>query len=253
MKIRTPSGHKKIEDFQIDDEILSRNEYDPEGPIEVQRVEERFVRVAPIVELHVGGQVIRTTAEHPFWVKGKGWTATRHLTPTDLLACNDSKWVAVGEVHETSEFATVYNVRVSGDHTYFIGGDGRLPSVWSHNACVYQSNEEGTVRYVGIADTGSNPSLSRRMAAARARTPKANTDVVPGTDGSPVLQVQQAEQALIHYYGRQGVDPGGTLVNDYPGVNVSPRNTSAGYRLLSDINYWSNGSVFPLHSDGSGI
>src|SRR5262249_40585365 len=119
--IRTPSGHKKIEDFQKGDAILARNEYDPNGPMEVQLVEERFARVAQIVHLHVAGQVIRTTGEHPFYVKGKAWTATRLLEPGDLLATREGTWIPVDAIYDTGEYETVYNLRVADFHTYFVG------------------------------------------------------------------------------------------------------------------------------------
>ena len=69
----TPNGEKPIETFRIGDEILSRSEYDPDGPLAVQIVEETFVRTAPILALQVDGREIKTTAQHPFFTKSKGW------------------------------------------------------------------------------------------------------------------------------------------------------------------------------------
>lgn len=42
-----------------------------------------FQRLGRILVLRVGGQEIRTTAEHPFWVWGKGWTASAALQVGD--------------------------------------------------------------------------------------------------------------------------------------------------------------------------
>jgi RHS repeat-associated protein len=60
----TPSGSKPIEQIAVGELVLARAEDAPTTPIEAKRVEEVFVRVAPILHLHMDGQVIRTTAEH---------------------------------------------------------------------------------------------------------------------------------------------------------------------------------------------
>jgi len=71
-RICTPDGHKLIEQFQPGDLVLSRHENDPEGLIEVKVVEAVFARLGQRLHLHVAGQVIKTTAEHPFWVQSQG-------------------------------------------------------------------------------------------------------------------------------------------------------------------------------------
>jgi hypothetical protein len=38
------------------------------------------------------------------------------------------------ECYDTGEYETVYNCRVEGWHTYFVGCDERCFSVWAHNA-----------------------------------------------------------------------------------------------------------------------
>lgn len=84
--------------------------------------------------LHIGGQVIRTTLEHPFYVQGKGWLPAAKLVPGDLLSSDDGRWVAVEEVYDSGEFDVVFNLRVADWHTYFVGGEGWGFSVWAHNA-----------------------------------------------------------------------------------------------------------------------
>ena len=69
----------------VGDEILSRSEHDPDAPITTRVVEEVFQRYTQVVELRVGGQVVRTTAEHPFWVVGRGWSAVHELQVGERL------------------------------------------------------------------------------------------------------------------------------------------------------------------------
>jgi hypothetical protein len=127
-------GSKPIERFKVGDRVWARNELDPEGPLELKVVEEVFLRHGWILNLHVGGQIIRTTPEHPFYVRGKGWLEAGQLSVGDLLSSQDRRWVPVQDVLDTGEFETVYNLRVADFHTYFVGSRNWGFSVWAHNA-----------------------------------------------------------------------------------------------------------------------
>jgi hypothetical protein len=81
----------------------------------------------------VGGRVLRTTAEHLFWVRGRGWTAARQLRVGDELRSHDGRWLAVEGVRDTGREEVVYNCRVAEYHTYFVGCDEWGFSLWAHN------------------------------------------------------------------------------------------------------------------------
>jgi hypothetical protein len=134
--LKTPGGWKPIEAFCPGDLVLSRNENDPDGPVEVKVVEEVFVGEGLVWNLHVDGQVIQTTAEHPFYVKDRGWLPTNRLRVGDHLATEDGRWAQVEDLLDTGEWAALYNFRVADHHTYFVGCDAWGFSVWAHNACV---------------------------------------------------------------------------------------------------------------------
>ena len=74
---------KPIERIRPGDIVLSRNENSPEAPLTPARVVQTFVNHANIVALTIGSQTIRTTAEHPFWVRGRGWTDVKDLVVGD--------------------------------------------------------------------------------------------------------------------------------------------------------------------------
>ncbi len=136
----TPHGVQPIERFRVGDAILSRPEWDPAGPVDVKIVEEVFVRTAELWNLHVGGRVIQTTAEHPVWVQGRGWLPVRELQLGDVLSSHDGKLVHVDDLLETGERAVVYNLRVSDWHTYFVGAPEWGFSVWVHNGDYAEDN-----------------------------------------------------------------------------------------------------------------
>ncbi len=79
------------------DRVLARPEDDPDGPVRECLVEELFQRQAALLDLRIGGRTIRTTAEHPFWVEGRGWLAAGELVEGDRLRCLDG-WAVLGGV-----------------------------------------------------------------------------------------------------------------------------------------------------------
>ena len=97
-------------------------------------MEEVFERQAPLFDLRIGNRMIRTTAEHPFWVDGRGWTAAKLLMEGDLLISHHGLKFVLGGVSATGAFDTVYNLRVADYHTYFIGAADWGFSIWAHNA-----------------------------------------------------------------------------------------------------------------------
>jgi len=80
-------------------------------------------------------ETITCTAEHPYWVPGRGWTAAADLTAGTELTSPDGSMVVVvsNTVQVLAEPVNVYNFQVDGDHTYFVD-DGAEP-VWVHNIC----------------------------------------------------------------------------------------------------------------------
>jgi hypothetical protein len=137
-------GWIRFDELTAQDEVLARSESDPNGPLEFKRVEEVFRTIAPIWHLHLKGEpdcvsarVLRTTSEHPFWVKGKGWTAAKELQEGDLLSSHDGQWIAVEECMDAGYAEAVYNCRVAEFATYFVGDFEEWGfSVWAHNACI---------------------------------------------------------------------------------------------------------------------
>ena len=191
----TPTGAKPIEWLQVGDLVLARAEHDPNGPVEAKVVEEVFRNFAAILHLHVGGQLIRTTAEHPFWVKNLGWIQAGELRVGDLLCGQDGRWTAVEDLFDTGDFETVYNLRVADHHTYFVGGDGWGFAVWAHNVCVYvghASSGASGILYVGITNN-----ITRR-AQSQMRRLGIEITAIPGIFNLPRAQARNVEQALIH-------------------------------------------------------
>jgi hypothetical protein len=127
---------KPIEEIQVGELVLSRNEFDPNGPLELKRVEELFTRTSPIIELMIAGQTIGTTDEHPFYVPAReAFVPARDLKAGDQLISHDGQLIVIDAVRVTDQIANVYNMRVADYHTYFVGGAAWGWDVWAHNQC----------------------------------------------------------------------------------------------------------------------
>lgn len=129
--IKTIQGKKKIEDIQVGDKVLSKD--DKTGKIAYKKVKRLFKReVDKIYTVQVGKEKIETTAEHPFWVKGKGWVKAKDLQKGDLLEDENGVGLPVEKILIKIEKTTVYNFEVEDFHTYYVSDTG----IWVHNTCI---------------------------------------------------------------------------------------------------------------------
>jgi hypothetical protein len=141
--------------------------------------------VAPVLNLHAGGKVIRTTAEHPFFVWLRGWVRAGDLRRGDWLVGHDGKFTLVEAVTDGGEVTTVYNLRVAEYHTYFVGCPEWRFSVWAHN--VY--NPEGL-------STEERAEIVESAKALERGEPSKHVD----WEGQPVLEKLAQTQVLLPEY-----------------------------------------------------
>jgi Flp pilus assembly pilin Flp len=134
--VSTSHGPRPIETIQEGDLLWSRDE--ESGAVDLRPVLERYVTPdQPVMDLTVatsdGGETLRPTPGHPFWVTGEGWVSAEKLTIHGEL------WSPFGEpIHlalplpsaPVINYETVYNFEVAEFHTYFVGRHGVLV----HNA-----------------------------------------------------------------------------------------------------------------------
>ncbi|MFB9348425.1 polymorphic toxin-type HINT domain-containing protein [Streptomyces heliomycini] len=78
---------------------------------------------------------ITATANHPFFVQGRGWVDAVRLTPGSRLSNPSGIAPEVTATNRTQAVRTVFNLTVAGSHTYFVVTDGRSALV--HNCARY--------------------------------------------------------------------------------------------------------------------
>lgn len=179
-------------------------------------VEATFVRVSPIMALRVRGREIRTTAEHPFFVEGKGWCCAREIEIGERLLSHDGQWVTVESVTDLDEVATVYNLRVSDHHTYFVGCNDWGFSVWSHNTICGGAVEQAIKSELG--DTASRLSTQQaRLLSAMSESIAAEYRAgnyqraeelirrIPGLDGDAATRVVTSLRRQLPIVAEEGL------------------------------------------------
>jgi hypothetical protein len=132
---------KSIEDIQVGDYVLARPQNDATAPVELKQVTAVYVhqvsqeQVLTVSDAQGHTETITCTAEHPFWVEGRGWTPAKDLVPGMELSSPDGSMVVVvsNATLLLDQPVNVYNFQVDGDHTYFVGDDAE--PVWVHNMC----------------------------------------------------------------------------------------------------------------------
>ncbi|WP_258028617.1 TIGR04388 family protein, partial [Leptospira inadai] len=163
--IRTKQGLKPIEKIEIGDLVLS---LDPKtGDLSYKRVSRLFSKETPLIHrvTYTNGNVINTTWNHPFFIRGKGFTEVRNISSGESSvtvasirnssrterssgiqlgaslaalgsrssSSNLATWkdeirgtVGIAKIEEVYEKTKVYNFEVEDNHTYFVGKDGVL-------------------------------------------------------------------------------------------------------------------------------
>ena len=128
--VHTPAGARPIEELAAGDLVwaydFGAGQVGARPVVGVMRNWTRFV-----VVLTLGGDVVRTTREHRFWVPdAQAWAAAAALAVGTRVLAVDGRPVRVEQHRMYEAEADTYNVEVAELHTYFVG----TPGVLVHNA-----------------------------------------------------------------------------------------------------------------------
>ena len=129
--ILTATGLVAIEHIKAGNKVISTN---PETfEVAEKTVLETYVReTTELVHLTINGELIKTTHDHPFYVKDVGFVSAGELYIGDKLLDSNGNMLLVEdrEIENLDEPVKVYNFQVEDFHTYHIGENGILV----HNA-----------------------------------------------------------------------------------------------------------------------
>ncbi|WP_429844689.1 polymorphic toxin-type HINT domain-containing protein [Brevibacillus sp. FIR094] len=192
-KVLTDEGEKPIEEIEVGDKVLAKD--DETGEMAYKEVEWLFQRdVEETYNITVGGEVITTTDEHPFWIVGKGWVKSKDLVVGEVLTTSDGKEFAIEEIEVKKENKTVYNFKVKDFHTYFVSNLG----IWTHNQC----NDKK------LSSPNPIPQSIRKQ----------YEEIILGK-GTPRVDPKTGKQTIFEGRENQGKGWIGSLEFDVPGTN----------------------------------
>jgi hypothetical protein len=129
--ISTATGLVAIENIKAGDKVTSTNTDTFETA--EKTVLETYVReTTELVHLTVNGELIKTTFDHPFYVKDKGFVNAGELrVGNEVINANDETYLIEHiSLEIVDEPVTVYNFQVDDFQTYHVGNS----SVLVHNA-----------------------------------------------------------------------------------------------------------------------
>lgn len=128
-----------IENIKAGDKVSSTN---PEtGETAAKTVLETYIReTTELVHLTISGELIKTTHEHPFYVKDVGFINAGELRVGDnLLDANGNTLIVEdSKVEILDQSVKVYNFQVEDFHTYHVGKNGVLVHNADYDARVAQ-------------------------------------------------------------------------------------------------------------------
>ena len=231
-EVYTSDGLVYIEDVQVGDSVWAYNS--ETGETELKEVLNVWVKETDEI-LHLetsDGGTIDTTANHPFYVDGKGWVAAGDLVVGDTLVTVDGDEVEVTDLQleKLAEPILVYNLEVEDFHTYFVSEYGVLV----HNS--YKSDH-----------------ASKRQSEGR-NVGSAINDLQRSSPSDIFIQVDDGRYVVRGGNGRIHIwESFGELVTTFKGTasNLSKRISSGRYRSLTNDELKEFAAIFGEYLNGS--
>jgi len=130
-EISTSYGFNSIEDIEVGNYVLSYNE--ETGENEISSVSETFVHEAD--EYLIINGILKVTHNHPMWINNE-WKEISGAKKGDVLKDVEGEDIIVKTIETVQEPVTVYNLEVSGTHTYY------AESLLAHNKAECEDDSE---------------------------------------------------------------------------------------------------------------
>ncbi|MEO3777023.1 RHS repeat-associated core domain-containing protein [Micromonospora sp. B11E3] len=111
---------KPLDEIEVGDEVMASDpETGEQGP---RRVTHVWAHWDELIDLEIGGTLLTTTEDHPFWNHtDREWQQAQELDRGDLVTGPDGHFFAVGGLRPASiQTALAFNLTVGGIHTYYV-------------------------------------------------------------------------------------------------------------------------------------
>jgi hypothetical protein len=116
----TPDGDVPISELEVGDTVMAYDE--TTGVTGEYEITDTISHEDPvIVHLTIDGELIETTAEHPFYTDDGEWVNAGELEVGELIYSLDGEFGAVESVVFVADPQQMYNLTVDEAHTFFVG------------------------------------------------------------------------------------------------------------------------------------
>ncbi|NJL55550.1 hypothetical protein HC928_10395 [bacterium] len=112
-------GSVAIADLEIGDTVLALNEWT--GEVVEEEVTETFVHDDTLLFVQIEGELLETTATHPFLTEGGLWVLAADLQPGMAVLSATGTSGVVEALIPTDRAQRMHNLEVDAVHTYFVG------------------------------------------------------------------------------------------------------------------------------------
>ena len=150
--VSTRMGRKPIEQIQVGDSVWAYNERTRQTALRPVTHLFRYERDTVYVLHTATGEALRTTSDHPFYVRGQ-WVRVKRLRVGDSLVSQSGQRHVLRRIDRQPEHVTVYNFTVDELHTYFVGQNAILVhNVSCPGAVGSSAPQPKSTRFVAEAD-----------------------------------------------------------------------------------------------------
>ncbi|WP_416292525.1 S8 family serine peptidase [Paenibacillus illinoisensis] len=162
--IQTKNGEKPIEEIKVGDLVLAK---DTDRNIQSYKpVEYLFNTTADVIyTLQIGEADVRTTGNHRFWIKNRGWIPADELVVGDQVELQDGSLERLNSIEFNYEPVKVYNFTVTEFHSYYVSELGIL----THNleeACDIRKYQNLKTKTTGQKGSSNGEKLANEIEKA---------------------------------------------------------------------------------------
>ncbi|TGK20119.1 TIGR04388 family protein [Leptospira fluminis] len=284
--IRTKEGLKPIEKIATGDLVLSLN---PEtGEVSYKKVLRLFSKETPLIHriTYTNGEIINTTWNHPFYIRGKGFQEVKDIKEhdrsvtvasvrnsssvnrsygiqigaslaalrTSAATSNSASWKeeirGTAEIHKVEEIyekTIVYNFEVEDDHTYFVGKNGVL--VHNDSSCGpgYVSGLKEAIAAKGGELLGGQTVAEAKAEAAALREQAKNQKEFDAYYETGKMHVEVGKEAALWYSGERLLHFAGKGLIKGTEMFLG---TEAGVKVASKVKGWLGAGEAGTASEG---
>ncbi|VEH89193.1 HNH/endonuclease VII fold putative polymorphic toxin [Propionibacterium australiense] len=229
---------KRIDQVEAGEQVLA---HDPATGQDVPATVERTFthENVPTLRVTTTEGTVETTATHPFYVEGRGYTPADQLHEGDVLHTPDGQTVQVVSVQATGHTQTVHNLAIGGLHNYHVATNTGQ-AILVHNNQDPITGENGACEALGDA-ADKKPEVPMRESRRDAlRSAKRDAGVPMSEQPSSVERVNMTDKfdrnvldsdglpisTREYHYTGQGHDP--VVIQDHAAGHVFDDGGSVG-------------------------